>query len=83
MTRDISPPRLSDFQKFFVNEAFWRNPDGPVFLYIGGEGPIFEYDVLAGTTGRSLRQAQSRKKKTNKKGRVLLSMQSGFTEHLI
>ncbi|CAG06424.1 unnamed protein product, partial [Tetraodon nigroviridis] len=38
----------SDFQRFLVNEAFWRNPDGPVFLYIGGEGPIFEYDVLAG-----------------------------------
>lgn len=39
-----------------MNEAFWRNPDGPVFLYIGGEGPIFEYDLLAGRTGRSLRQ---------------------------
>ncbi|XP_050921378.1 thymus-specific serine protease [Lates calcarifer] len=35
-------------QRFFVNEAFWRRPDGPVFLYIGGEGPIFEFDVLAG-----------------------------------
>ncbi len=32
-----------------MNEAFWRSPDGPVFLYIGGEGPIFEFDVLAGT----------------------------------
>ncbi|TWW76722.1 Thymus-specific serine protease [Takifugu flavidus] len=39
---------LSHFQRFFVNEAFCRGPDGPVFLYIGGEGPIFEFDVLAG-----------------------------------
>ncbi|XP_071327989.1 thymus-specific serine protease [Trachinotus anak] len=35
-------------QKFFVNEAYWQRPDGPVFLFIGGEGPIFEFDVLAG-----------------------------------
>ncbi|XP_072247877.1 thymus-specific serine protease [Leuresthes tenuis] len=35
-------------QKFFVNEAYWQRPDGPVFLFIGGEGPIFKFDVLAG-----------------------------------
>ncbi|XP_029301856.1 thymus-specific serine protease-like [Cottoperca gobio] len=35
-------------QRFFVNEAFWQRPDGPVFLFIGGEGPIYEFDVLAG-----------------------------------
>ncbi|XP_040902925.1 thymus-specific serine protease [Toxotes jaculatrix] len=35
-------------QRFFVNEAYWQRPDGPVFLFIGGEGPIFEFDVLAG-----------------------------------
>uniref|UniRef100_A0A3B3DT65 Serine protease 16 n=1 Tax=Oryzias melastigma TaxID=30732 RepID=A0A3B3DT65_ORYME len=35
-------------QKFFVNEAHWDRPDGPVFLFIGGEGPIFKFDVLAG-----------------------------------
>ncbi|XP_028275788.1 thymus-specific serine protease [Parambassis ranga] len=35
-------------QRFFVNEAHWQHPDGPVFLFIGGEGPIFEFDVLAG-----------------------------------
>ncbi|XP_033486617.2 thymus-specific serine protease isoform X1 [Epinephelus lanceolatus] len=35
-------------QKFFVNEAHWQRPDGPVFLFIGGEGPIYEFDVLAG-----------------------------------
>ncbi|KAK9520507.1 hypothetical protein VZT92_020389 [Zoarces viviparus] len=35
-------------QRFFVNEAYWRRPDGPVFLFIGGEGPIYEFDVVAG-----------------------------------
>ncbi|CAN9511115.1 unnamed protein product [Ophioblennius macclurei] len=35
-------------QKFFVNKAHWRHPDGPVFLYIGGEGPIFDLEVVAG-----------------------------------
>ncbi|XP_070826760.1 thymus-specific serine protease [Chaetodon trifascialis] len=35
-------------QRFFVNEAYWQPPDGPVFLFIGGEGPIFDFDVLAG-----------------------------------
>ncbi|XP_076837462.1 thymus-specific serine protease [Brachyhypopomus gauderio] len=35
-------------QRFFVNEAFWDRPDGPVFLYIEGEGPLSEYSVLAG-----------------------------------
>uniref|UniRef100_A0A3B4YV43 Uncharacterized protein n=1 Tax=Seriola lalandi dorsalis TaxID=1841481 RepID=A0A3B4YV43_SERLL len=40
-------------QRFFVNEAYWQRPDGPVFLFIGGEGPIFEFDVLAGTVGCS------------------------------
>uniref|UniRef100_A0A8C2XDM9 Thymus-specific serine protease n=1 Tax=Cyclopterus lumpus TaxID=8103 RepID=A0A8C2XDM9_CYCLU len=40
---------LSTFpQRFFVNEAYWRRPDGPVFLFVGGEGPVFEFDVLAG-----------------------------------
>ncbi|KAK6296864.1 hypothetical protein J4Q44_G00330060 [Coregonus suidteri] len=35
-------------QRFFVNEAYWERPHGPVFLYIGGEGPISEFSVLAG-----------------------------------
>ncbi|XP_017295714.1 thymus-specific serine protease [Kryptolebias marmoratus] len=35
-------------QRFFVNEAYWQRPDGPVFLFIGGEGPIYEFDVLTG-----------------------------------
>lgn len=41
-------------QRFFVNEAYWRDPDGPVFLFIGGEGPLFEYDVLAGSVKMQL-----------------------------
>uniref|UniRef100_A0A3Q4HET5 Uncharacterized protein n=1 Tax=Neolamprologus brichardi TaxID=32507 RepID=A0A3Q4HET5_NEOBR len=39
---------LNVLQRFFVNEAYWQHPDGPVFLYIGGEGPLVEYDVLTG-----------------------------------
>uniref|UniRef100_A0A673Z911 Thymus-specific serine protease-like n=1 Tax=Salmo trutta TaxID=8032 RepID=A0A673Z911_SALTR len=35
-------------QRFFVNEAYWERPHGPVFLFIGGEGPISEFNVLAG-----------------------------------
>ncbi|XP_037533989.1 thymus-specific serine protease [Nematolebias whitei] len=35
-------------QRFFVNEVYWQRPDGPVFLFIGGEGPIYEFDVLTG-----------------------------------
>ncbi|XP_064828956.1 thymus-specific serine protease-like [Oncorhynchus masou masou] len=35
-------------QRFLVNEAYWERPHGPVFLFIGGEGPISEFDVLAG-----------------------------------
>lgn len=40
---------LNVLQRFFVNEAYWQHPDGPVFLYIGGEGPLVEYDVLTGS----------------------------------
>uniref|UniRef100_A0A3B3S6E7 Serine protease 16 n=1 Tax=Paramormyrops kingsleyae TaxID=1676925 RepID=A0A3B3S6E7_9TELE len=35
-------------QRFFVNEEYWDRPDGPVFLYIGGEGAISELSVLYG-----------------------------------
>ncbi|XP_060761709.1 thymus-specific serine protease isoform X1 [Neoarius graeffei] len=35
-------------QKFIVNEAYWKKPDGPVFLYISGEGPLCKFSVLAG-----------------------------------
>ncbi|KAM3875286.1 thymus-specific serine protease [Diretmus argenteus] len=35
-------------QRFFVNEAYWQPRHGPVFLFIGGEGPISAFDVLTG-----------------------------------
>ncbi|KAL6467730.1 hypothetical protein MHYP_G00234070 [Metynnis hypsauchen] len=35
-------------QRFFVNEAHWKRPHGPVFLYIGGEGLLSKFSVLAG-----------------------------------
>ncbi|KAI5626362.1 thymus-specific serine protease, partial [Silurus asotus] len=35
-------------QKFIVNEAFWKKPGGPVFLYISGEGPLSKYSLLVG-----------------------------------
>ncbi|KAM9853532.1 thymus-specific serine protease [Aulostomus maculatus] len=45
----FSPQDIRTFpQRFLVNEMYWRHPDGPVFLFIGGEGPISEFDVLAG-----------------------------------
>ncbi|XP_056140094.1 thymus-specific serine protease [Lampris incognitus] len=35
-------------QRFFINEAYWQHPQGPVFLYIGGEGTISMFSILAG-----------------------------------
>uniref|UniRef100_A0A8C1QUB5 Thymus-specific serine protease n=1 Tax=Cyprinus carpio TaxID=7962 RepID=A0A8C1QUB5_CYPCA len=35
-------------QKFFVNDVYWQRPDGPVFLYIEGEGPLSKFSVLFG-----------------------------------
>ncbi|XP_067306163.1 thymus-specific serine protease [Pseudorasbora parva] len=35
-------------QKFFVNDVYWQHSDGPVFLYIGGEGPLSRFSVLFG-----------------------------------
>ncbi|XP_060639774.2 thymus-specific serine protease-like [Anolis sagrei] len=34
-------------QQYWVNTGFWR-PDGPVFLFIGGEGRLSEYVLLRG-----------------------------------
>ncbi|MBN3310475.1 TSSP protease, partial [Amia calva] len=39
---------LSLSQRYFVNLEFWHRSGGPVFLYIGGEGTLSEYSVLAG-----------------------------------
>ena len=30
-------------QRYYVVEDFWKRPDGPVFLYIGGEEEL-DYD---------------------------------------
>ncbi|KAJ8414530.1 hypothetical protein AAFF_G00037320 [Aldrovandia affinis] len=35
-------------QRFFVNEEHWEAPNGPVFLFIGGEAAISMINVLAG-----------------------------------
>lgn len=35
-------------QRYWINEEFWKRPDGPVFLYIGGESAESEFSVLAG-----------------------------------
>ncbi|CAH2314237.1 thymus-specific serine protease [Pelobates cultripes] len=35
-------------QRYWINEAFWQRPGGPVFLYIGGEGSLSEFSVLSG-----------------------------------
>lgn len=35
-------------QKFFVNDVYWQSSDGPVFLYIGGEGPLSKFSLLFG-----------------------------------
>ncbi|KAM9439610.1 thymus-specific serine protease [Clarias gariepinus] len=35
-------------QKYIVNEAYWKKTDGPVFLYISGEGALSKFSLLAG-----------------------------------
>ncbi|XP_015253903.1 PREDICTED: thymus-specific serine protease-like [Cyprinodon variegatus] len=35
-------------QRFLVNEEYWQRPEGPVFLFVGGEGPICKFDLLTG-----------------------------------
>nr|XP_055051605.1 thymus-specific serine protease [Misgurnus anguillicaudatus] len=35
-------------QRFMVNEVYWQHSDGPIFLYIGGEGPLSKYSLLYG-----------------------------------
>ena len=57
-------------QAFFVNDTFWAGPtsDAPVFLYVGGEGPLnthsvtrnFVVDVLPGTVARLTNHPTSR-----------------------
>ncbi|KAM4696385.1 thymus-specific serine protease [Rhinophrynus dorsalis] len=35
-------------QRYWVNEEYWQRPNGPVFLYIGGESSLSEFSVLSG-----------------------------------
>jgi hypothetical protein len=35
-------------RRYFVNTSLWRQPDGPVFLYIQGEGSFDAGDVVVG-----------------------------------
>uniref|UniRef100_A0A3Q2CTQ0 Thymus-specific serine protease-like n=1 Tax=Cyprinodon variegatus TaxID=28743 RepID=A0A3Q2CTQ0_CYPVA len=35
-------------QRFLVNEEYWQRPEGPVFLFVGGEGPILRNVFFAG-----------------------------------
>jgi serine protease 16 len=43
-------------QRYYVNSAFWQQPNGPVFLYIGGEGNL---DELRAATGAYVSFAQT------------------------
>lgn len=43
---------FSTTQTYLVNDKYWKKPDGPVFLFIGGEGPLSWADVVFGTVGR-------------------------------
>ncbi|XP_031554719.1 thymus-specific serine protease-like isoform X2 [Actinia tenebrosa] len=35
-------------QRYWRNAAYWRKPDGPVFLYIGGEGALSGAEISGG-----------------------------------
>ena len=35
-------------QRYWVNKDYWKNPNGPVFLVIGGEGESDNSTVMAG-----------------------------------
>ncbi|KAG9470767.1 hypothetical protein GDO78_016801 [Eleutherodactylus coqui] len=39
---------MTHIGRYWINEEFWKRPDGPVFLLIGGEGAESEFSVLAG-----------------------------------
>ncbi|XP_078064164.1 thymus-specific serine protease, partial [Mustelus asterias] len=39
---------LFALQRYWVNTDLWEQHRGPVFLFIGGEGALTEYSVLAG-----------------------------------
>ena len=35
-------------QRYWSNDQYWDKPNGPVFLYIGGEGALSEEVVISG-----------------------------------
>lgn len=37
-------------QRYYVNEEYWKKPDGPVFIFIGGEGELSPYNMMEGHT---------------------------------
>ena len=37
-------------QRYYVNEEYWKKPDGPVFIFIGGEGELSPYNMMEGKT---------------------------------
>lgn len=37
------------FQRYFVNDSFYNNKTGPVFLMVGGEGPADPRWMVEGT----------------------------------
>lgn len=43
------PSLITAIQRYLVNDFYWKKHDGPVFLYIGGEGALSMFDVLMGT----------------------------------
>lgn len=44
----LSVEQRTYVQRYWVNKDFWQDPDGPVFLFIGGEGGIDESTVMGG-----------------------------------
>ena len=50
MSAEFFSPQRTYVQRYWVNKDFWKSPDGPVFLYIGGEGGIDESTVMGGET---------------------------------
>lgn len=35
-------------QRYWKNSAYWKKPDGPVFLYVGGEGALSGMEISGG-----------------------------------
>ncbi|XP_066494796.1 thymus-specific serine protease [Tiliqua scincoides] len=35
-------------QRFWVHDGYWKQPGGPIFLYIGGESSLSQFAILSG-----------------------------------